>query len=106
MKKIYISLVFTMATIALTSCVNDWLDLTPSDSIPSNSAITNYNDAKTALYGMYDGLQGNSTYTQYYAARMFYYGDVRGDDMQARTQGMRSSSCYEMKYTIDDAPNM
>ena len=49
-----------MATIALTSCVNDWLDLTPSDSIPSNSAITNYNDAKTALYGMYDGLQGNS----------------------------------------------
>lgn len=46
-----------MATIALTSCVNDWLDLTPSDSIPSNSAITNYNDAKTALYGMYDGLQ-------------------------------------------------
>ena len=67
MKKIYKSLVFTMATIALTSCVNDWLDLTPSDSIPSNSAITNYNDAKTALYGMYDGLQGNSTYTQYYA---------------------------------------
>ena len=58
MKKIYKSLVFTMATIALTSCVNDWLDLTPSDSIPSNSAITNYNDAKTALYGMYDGLQG------------------------------------------------
>ena len=105
-EKIYKSLVFTMATIALTSCVNDWLDLTPSDSIPSNSAITNYNDAKTALYGMYDGLQGNSTYTQYYAARMFYYGDVRGDDMQARTQGMRSSSCYEMKYTIDDAPNM
>ena len=46
MKKIYKSLVFTMATIALTSCVNDWLDLTPSDSIPSNSAITNYNDAK------------------------------------------------------------
>ena len=37
---------------------------------------------------------------------MFYYGDVRADDMQARTQGMRSSSCYEMLYTVDDAPNM
>lgn len=106
MKKIYKSLVFTVVAMGLTSCVNDWLDLTPSDSIPSSSAITNYNDAKTAMYGMYDGLQGNSTYTQYYAARMFYYGDVRGDDMQARTQGMRSSSCYEMKYTVDDAPNM
>ncbi|MCS2212215.1 hypothetical protein NXW77_00075 [Bacteroides fragilis] len=31
--------------------------------------------------------------TSYYGARMFYYGDVRADDMQARTQGMRSSSC-------------
>ena len=29
-----------------------------------------------------------------------------GDDMQARTQGMRTSSCYEMRYTADDAPNM
>lgn len=26
--------------------------------------------------------------------------------MQARTQGMRTSSCYEMRYTADDAPNM
>lgn len=106
MKKIYNILALVTVVAGLSSCVNDWLDLEPSNGIPTGSAITNYNDAQTALYGMYDGLQGNSTYTQYYAARMFYYGDVRGDDMQARTQGMRSSSCYEMRYTVDDAPNM
>lgn len=106
MKKIYNILALTTVAVGLSSCVNDWLDLTPSSGTPTSSAITNFNDAKTAMYGMYDGLQGNSTYTQYYAARMFYYGDVRGDDMQARTQGMRTSSCYEMRYTADDAPNM
>ena len=106
MKKIYNILALAAVTTGLSSCVNNWLDQTPSNGTPTSSAITNYNDARTAMYGMYDGLQGNSTYTQYYAARMFYYGDVRGDDMQARTQGMRTSSCYEMRYTADDAPNM
>lgn len=102
--KLYKSFVFLMAAASLSSCVNNWLDVTPSDSIAADKAITNYNDTKTAMYGMYDGLQGNSTYNEYYATRMFYYGDVRGEDMQARTQGMRSSSCYEMRYAADDAP--
>lgn len=102
--KIYKSFVFSVAMFGLSSCVNNWLDQAPSNGIPTSQAITNYNDARTAMYGMYDGLQGNSTYREYYAARMFYYGDVRADDMQARDQGMRTSSCYEMRYTVDDAP--
>lgn len=106
MKKIYKSIALTVTILGLISCGNDWLDRKPADSIPTGEAITNYNNALTARTGMYDGLQGNSTYSSYYAARMFYYGDVRGDDMQARAQGMRSSSCYEMRYTVDDAPNM
>ena len=91
-------LALAAVTTGLSSCVNNWLDQTPSNGTPTSSAITNYNDARTAMYGMYDGLQGNSTYTQYYAARMFYYGDVRGDDMQARTQGMRTSSCLRKSF--------
>ena len=106
MKKIYKSITLVAAILSLSSCGNDWLDRKPADGIPSEDAITNYNDALTARTGMYDGIQGNSNATSYYGARMFYYGDVRADDMQARTQGMRSSSCYEMLYTVDDAPNM
>lgn len=106
MKKIYKSISVALAMFTLTACGNSWLDLKPSDGVETSESITNYNDALTAYYGMYDGLQGNSTFNSYYAARMFYYGDVRGDDMQARDQGMRSSSCYEMRYTADDAPNM
>lgn len=106
MKKRYKSILLTVAVLSLSSCGNDWLDLNPGNGIPTTDAITNYNDAMTARTGMYDGLQGNSANTNYYGARMFYYGDVRGDDMQARTTGMRSSSCFEMRYTADDAPEM
>ncbi|MDR0962292.1 MAG: RagB/SusD family nutrient uptake outer membrane protein [Mediterranea sp.] len=108
MKKtfLYYTLMMTTATVCLSSCGNDWLDLSPSDSVPSDKAIVDADGAKAAWTGMYDGLQGNSSYTGYYGARMFYYGDVRGDDMQAEKQGNRSSSCYEMQYTLDNAPNM
>ena len=77
--------------------MNNWLDQAPSNGIPTSQAITNYNDARTAMYGMYDGLQGNSTYSEYYAARMFYYGDVRADDMQARDGKLMSMLRHGIK---------
>ena len=82
MKKIYKSITLVAAILSLSSCGNDWLDRKPADGIPSEDAITNYNDALTARTGMYDGIQGNSNATSYYGARMFYYGEVRGEDMQ------------------------
>ncbi len=90
--------------VALSACGNSWLNLDPSTSTSSDKAIVDYYSATVALNGLYDGIQGSSSRVSYYAARMFYTGDVRGDDMQARTQGMRSSSTYEMRYTQDNAP--
>ncbi|MCS2202946.1 hypothetical protein NXW90_22945 [Bacteroides fragilis] len=71
MKKIYKSITLVAAILSLSSCGNDWLDRKPADGIPSEDAITNYNDALTARTGMYDGIQGNSNATSYYGARMF-----------------------------------
>ena len=104
MKKIMKSVLLLAAVFTMASCSNDWLDMEPSDALPTSEAISNYKDATSALNGIYDGLQGNSDAVSYYARNMFFYGDVRGDDMQARTQGMRSSALYEMRYTEDDAP--
>ena len=106
MRKIYQLLAISLLLIASTSCGDEWLNTVPSDSVPAGDAITSYKAATVALTGVYDGLQGSSSRTSYYAARMFYYGDVRGDDMQARSSGMRSSSTYEMRYVEDNAPNM
>ncbi|MDR1092466.1 MAG: RagB/SusD family nutrient uptake outer membrane protein, partial [Prevotella sp.] len=87
--------IFLIAMVAITvaSC-SDYLDTKQYTAISTDVAITNYSDAKAALVGMYDGLQGSSSRTTYYASRMVYYGDVRGDDMQAQDAGKRTSSCY------------
>lgn len=106
MKNIYKLLALSLLLIATTSCGDEWLNTVPSDSVPTDDAINSYKAASVALTGVYDGLQGSSSRTSYYAARMFYYGDVRGDDMQAEKSGNRSSSAYEMRYVEDDAPNM
>ena len=68
MKKIYKSITLVAAILSLSSCGNDWLDRKPADGIPSEDAITNYNDALTARTGMYDGIQGNSNATSFITA--------------------------------------
>lgn len=106
MNKIYKLLAITLLLVGTISCGDEWLNTVPSDSVPVDDAITSYAAAEVALTGVYDGLQGSSSRETYYAARMFYYGDVRGDDMQAQKAGNRSSSTYEMRYVEDNAPNM
>ena len=103
---IYKALIGATLIIGLSSCVNNWLDVEPGDQVEADEAVTTSADLSSVRAGMYQIIKGTSDFKDYYAARMFYYGDVRADDMQARTQGMRSSSCYEMLYTVDDAPNM
>ncbi len=107
MKKItqYIKLLsLTVASAALVTSCSDFLDTHSSSTVSTTTAIMSYSDAKNALAGVYDGLQGNSDNVTYYGARMVYYGDVKGDWMQARTLGKRTSSTYEMNFVADNAP--
>ena len=97
---------FAATALLLNACSGDWLDLEPSDGIGTENALTDLGKLNAARIGMYDGLQGDHTYTQYYTARMIYYGDVRGDDMQAQSAGKRTSPVYEMNYSVGDAPDM
>ena len=73
----------TLSATVLTSCVNNWLDLEPSDGVEENAGITNSDNMGTAVAGLYAGLKGNSSLIDYYGARMFLYGDVHADDMQS-----------------------
>lgn len=97
-------IVFLVSTIMF-GC-EDWLDVEPADGVNADEAIGNYLDLLNARTGMYDGVQGNSNKSSYYGARMIYYVDVRGDDMQAQKAGNRTSALYEMNYNADNAPNM
>lgn len=95
--------IFAAMMIFIVGC-SDYLDTQQYAAISSDLAVTNIKDAGAALTGVYDGLQGSSSNSSYYASRMLYYGDVRGDDMQASKSGNRTSSLYEMQYTEDNAP--
>ena len=106
MKNIFKIFILLFATTILLSCGKDWLDTEPADGVNADEAIGNYLDLLNARTGMYDGIQGNSSKISYYGARMIYYGDVRGDDMQAQKAGNRTSALYEMNYNADNAPNM
>jgi starch-binding outer membrane protein, SusD/RagB family len=92
----------------LSSCVNNWLDESPYDSTDASGAISSSTDLNTARIGMYAILRGNSTLDDYYAARMIYYGDVRGEDMQAVSGGGgRSTVSYNMTWTTPtNAPDI
>lgn len=103
MKKIIKSIAITIIALLTFGC-SDYLDTKQYSAISSGEAITNINDAYAALTGVFDGLQGNSDNNSYYASRMIYYGDVRGDDMQASKAGNRTSALYEMRYTVDNSP--
>lgn len=103
MKNIIKYLIVAITATSMIAC-SDFLDTKQYSAMSSDEAIETYNDAYAALIGMYDGLQGNNDNVTYYAARMLYYGDVRGDDMQSLQAGGRTSACYEMRYTVDNAP--
>lgn len=79
------------------SCSKDWVDMEPTTQVPSQEAIKNLVDADYAINGIYSTLQNY----EYYGARMQYYADVTGDDMQATGTNKRSSAYY-MMYTNTD----
>lgn len=69
-------------SLGFTSCVNDWLDLSPSDGVDAETAVTTTADLGSVRTGLYAALKGSSEMIDYYGRLMFVYGDIRGEDMQ------------------------
>ena len=83
-----------------TSCGDSWLDLEPSTSTLTDSSINYMSDIAFTINGIYDIMQDAYAYS----GRFIYYGDVTGDDMQARSATKRSGDYYTFSYTKDTAP--
>lgn len=90
------------ALLTLASC-SDFLDEKPSDQITTDEAITELNDVKTSVNGLYALMA--STY--YYNASMFLYGDVKGDDMQPTfwSSGRTAYPFYMFEHSADVTNN-
>lgn len=87
-----------------TSCVNDWLDQSPTTSINADGAVATTSDVNLVRTGMYSALKGTSHLIDYYGRSMFIYGDMRGEDVQYNyAKGSnRGSFYYYMTYTTAD----
>lgn len=96
MKKILY--ILTILPIFCISCSEDWLDLKPTTQIVSTESIKSVKDANYAINGIYSTFQSY----EYYGARMQYYADVTGDDMQATGTNKRSSQFYMMISNTDN----
>ncbi|MBQ4055829.1 MAG: RagB/SusD family nutrient uptake outer membrane protein [Bacteroidaceae bacterium] len=104
-KNIFKTIVCGFAALALTSCANNWLDTEPSNGVGANGALSTDEDLYNVRTGMYYMFKGSSSYYDYYGARMWYYADVRGEDMQSEPSGSRTKSLYNFTYrTASDAP--
>ncbi|QYH39567.1 MULTISPECIES: RagB/SusD family nutrient uptake outer membrane protein [Algoriphagus] len=65
------------ATIIVSSCSEDLLDLEPVDSLSSNSVFVNQQGANAAVLGMYSGLAGGNNL----GFRMNVVGDIASNDV-------------------------
>lgn len=99
-KSIYKTVFYATLAVGLSSCANNWLDLSPSDAVEADGALKTSNDLASARIGLYKALKGTSTFTDYYGAQMFVYGEVRGEDMQYDEENGsgRALFYYQMKY--------
>lgn len=101
LKSIYKVMGCAILAASLSSCVNDWLDVAPSDGTDADAALTSSSDLAAARTGMYKALKGNSSLVDYYGQQFFVYGDVHaGDDYQYNNIGgsNRASFYYNMNY--------
>ncbi len=101
LKSIYKAMGCAILAASLASCVNDWLDVAPSNGADADKALTNSSDLGAARTGMYKALKGTSTLVDYYGMQFFVYGDVHaGDDYQYNYIGgsNRASFYYDMNY--------
>lgn len=101
LKSIYKVMGCAILAASLSSCVNDWLDVAPSDGTDADAALTSSSDLDAARTGMYKALKGTSSLVDYYGMQFFVYGDVHaGDDYQYNNIGgsNRASFYYDMNY--------
>lgn len=98
MKRILI-IIFIISMVGLASCGDNWLDREPDYAIPTSEKLT-LNGVEAYANGLYGILRDE----YHYGGRFLYFGDVRGDDMQANGVTKRVANAYSYRYTAENMP--
>jgi hypothetical protein len=99
----YISIMCLTAAFLLGACSKNFIDKTPTDSIPLDQALNSVNELKDALNGAYAALRD----ARVYGADFLASGDVQGDNVFVEID---NNGEYVSQYTYqvtagDDVPN-
>lgn len=98
MKHIYIkSLIASLAFITL-SCGDDFLELSPQQSVANEDALTTLDDFKSSITGVYNGISGANYYGRYF----FLVPDVMADDVKQHPSANRAKDYAEYTAVIGD----
>ena len=100
MKTLHYIIASTLCIGMLSSCGNDWLDLEPSTSIPTENVNKTLSEIEFSLNGIYHDMASSDAYS----GRLIYYGDVTGDDMQAYSSTCRTANYYSINWTANNGP--
>ena len=101
-KKLYIAILAATLTLLCSSCGDGWIDnVGPTDKGETEKSLKTVEDAKFMLNGVYDIVR----HYEYYGAGYMYYGDVKGDDMQANGATMRTAKYYFFDHNTQDSPS-
>ena len=84
-------IILGLISLLAVSCGDDFLTTHPGDSVSTDLALSTEQDIDNAVNGLYDLM---SSYG-YYGGTMFFYGDMKGDDMQSSyNSGRTCNRCY------------
>ena len=88
--------IFLLSVIIL-SCSEDFLDVSPSESLPPSQAFKDLTAVGQTTLGMYSGLQED----EYYSFFIIASPAVKGDDFQTRETGRRTENLYKFNETAE-----
>ncbi|NDV59593.1 RagB/SusD family nutrient uptake outer membrane protein [Bacteroides sp. 519] len=102
MKQIYLFSIIAGILLLFSSCGNGWLDeMVPQEEVETEKSLNTATEADYMLNGIYTVFRNY----QYYGARYTYYGDAKGEDMQARGDSKRVARYYLLTWNAVNAPS-
>lgn len=89
---------FILSLFFVTSCADDFLEISPTGALPTDSAIQSVTDMETILLGAYSQLQNSDYYGRYFVL----VPDVMADDVKQNSSANRAKEWAEYTGTSLD----
>ncbi|MCL8006591.1 RagB/SusD family nutrient uptake outer membrane protein [Gelidibacter japonicus] len=89
------SVIIIILILGLSSCDDDFLDVTPSNSGDASTSIQTLADAKVML----TGIMSRMTSSNYYGRNFILYGDAKGGDLTTFSMGRGLDGLYSFNHS-------